>query len=138
MIPSSLIFCESLLKQAATPFGIAPVTFDLTVPFTFSVLMWGIFYDNASKQNCGSHPSLIFFQTTRLHSFNMNSRSLNREVAKLQQLQLYRNTIVVRESQTVADWTTITTIWKPGFTKQCNLFPKLWWQCKHCFYLLYK
>ena len=42
----SLIFCKSLLRQAATPFGIVPVTFDLTVPSTFSVLMWGIFYDN--------------------------------------------------------------------------------------------
>ena len=36
---SSLIFCESLITQAATPFGIVPVTFDLTVPPTFSVLM---------------------------------------------------------------------------------------------------
>ena len=38
-VSSSLIFCESLLRQAATPFCIVPVTFDLTVVSTFSVLM---------------------------------------------------------------------------------------------------
>ena len=38
-VSTSLIFCESLLRQAAIPFGIALVTLDLSVLFTFSVLM---------------------------------------------------------------------------------------------------
>ena len=38
-VSSSFMFCESLLRQAATPFGIVLETFDLTVRSTFSVLM---------------------------------------------------------------------------------------------------
>ena len=38
-VSSSLIVKESLLRQATAPFGIVPLTFDLTVPSTFNVLM---------------------------------------------------------------------------------------------------
>ena len=40
------MFCESLVRQTATPFGIVLVTFDLTMSSTFGVLMKGTFYDS--------------------------------------------------------------------------------------------
>ena len=123
-VSSSLTFYESLLRQAATPFGIL-VTLDLAVPFTFSVLMCEIFCDNVFEAKLSLSPRSNFFQTTRQRSFKMNRWSLKWDVlstrgklvAKLQQLQLYGNTVVVRKSSTVADrTTTITTIWKLGFS----------------------
>ena len=94
-----LIFCESLLRQAAKPFGIILVTFHLTVPSTFSVLMRGIFYEKVSEAKLWFTPWSNFFQTTCWRSFDINRWSLNRDVlstwrklvAKLQQLQLYGN-----------------------------------------------
>ena len=59
------------------------------------------------------------YQTTRKRSFNIHRWSLKRDVlsisgtseTKLQQLQLYKNTIVVRESATAADWTTTIAVY---------------------------
>ena len=107
-VSSTLSFYESLLKQAATSFGILAVIFDLIVPSTFSVLMWGIFYDNVFEAKLWLSPRSNFFQTTRQRSFNINRRSLNRDflgtrrksMPKLQQLQLYGYTNVAMETIT--------------------------------------
>ena len=109
-VSSSFMFCKSLLWQAPTPLGIVPVTLDLTMGSTFSILMWGIVYDNVSEAKLWLSPRSNILRTTRWRSFNINRRSLNRDVlrsrgksvAKFRQLQLHGNTTVMREA-TVAD-----------------------------------
>ena len=101
-VSSSLIFCESLLRQVATPF--CNCTCSLRLNCAISVLMWGIFYDNVFEAKLCVSPRCNF-QSTWKSSFNVSQRLVNRGVLSTRRestpkLQPYENTIVVMKSLT--------------------------------------